>query len=227
MTQVKAPYKKPTLPDLTILLEALQNEILHTLNCVKIGVIEAFDAGTATRAANVNVRIAFTQVTSVSPDGTRTLAEYAPLYNVPVLFPNGGGFTLTFPVAIGDECIVLFNDKQIDNWLLSGIGQPPSMNRTHDLSDGIAIVGLRNNTRALANISTSSTQLRTDDGQTFVDVSAGKIQLVADEVVIHGRNKTTFDAGGTGFVYTPSLITTYTDGVTSNHNPPNPPEVPT
>jgi hypothetical protein len=77
------------------------------------------------------------------------------------------------------------------------------------------------------NISATATQLRSADGQTFVEVGPGKIQLVADEVVIHSRNKTVLDAGGTGFVYTPTKIDTYTNGVTTVGHLPNPPAVPT
>lgn len=223
MTQVPAPYKKPTLPDLTILLETIQRGVMEQINCAKVGTIQSFNA----TLQEATIAIAFTQVTSVSPTGVKTFAQYPLLVNVPVMFPQGGGFALTFPIAAGDECIVIFNDRQIDNWLATGAGQPPSLGRVHDLSDGIAIVGLRNNTRALAGVSTSSTQLRSVDGATYIDMAAGKIQIVANEVVIHGNVKATFDANGTGFVYTASTIDTYTNGITPTTHAPNPPEVPT
>lgn len=223
MTQITPNLKKPTLPKLSDLLDTLKREIFKTMNCVKIGTIQSFDA----TKQEVNVEVAFTQVTSTSPTGVKTLAPYPLLLNVPVLFPAGGGFTLTFPIEAGDECLLLFNDRQLDNWLAQGAGQPPSVGRAHDLSDAIAIVGLRNNTRALSGVSTSSVQMRSDDGSTYIDMAPGKIQIVADEVIVHGNLKTTFDAGGTGFVYTPSQIDTYTNGVPSTSHVPHPPEVPT
>lgn len=223
MSQVIPDLKKPTLPSLTNLLDQLKREVMRDINCVKVGVIKDFNADTQ----EASVEIAFTQVTSTSTAGVKTYASYPLLFNVPVLFPCGGGFTLTFPITAGDECLVLFNDRQLDNWLATGAGSPPSNGRAHDLSDGIAIVGVRNLTRALANISTTSAQLRSDDGETYIDMAPGKIQIVADEVVLHSRTKITFDANGTGFVYTTSQIDTYTNGVTSNNHAPNPPEVPT
>lgn len=149
------------------------------------------------------------------------------LVDCPVCFTGGGGATLTFPITQGDECLIVFASRCIDAWWQSGGVQPPIELRMHDLSDGFAIVGVRSRPRVLSSISTTSTQLRSDDGETYIDFASGKIQIVADEVVIHGRNKTTFDAGGTGFIYTPATIDTYTDGVPSNHHSPNPPEVPT
>jgi hypothetical protein len=186
MTQYPAPVKKPTLPDFNILLEALKNEMMHQLNCVKIGVVQAFYPGNANNAPTVDVKVAFTQVISTAADGTRTLAEYAPLLKVPVSFQQGGGCIMTFPVAAGDECLILFNDMQLDNWLLSGAGQPPSIDRTHDWSDAIAIVGVRSNPRGIASISTATAQLRSITGDTYVEIDpSGQIVNIAAPVQIN------------------------------------------
>lgn len=179
MTAITPNLKKPTLPSLTNLLDALKREIMKGINCVKIGTIQSYNA----TLQEVTVAIAFTQVTSTSPTGVKTFAEYPLLLNVPIYYPSGGGFTLTFPIAAGDECIVLFNDRQLDNWLATGAGQPPTVGRVHDLSDGIALVGVRNNTRALAGVSTDSTQLRDDAGDTYVEVKNGTINIIAPTAV--------------------------------------------
>lgn len=176
MTQTVPNGKKPTIPSLTILLENLKADIFQQLNCVKIGTIKEFYPVLQT----VDVQIAYSQITSETLDGVRTLAEFPLLVNVPVYFQSGGGFTMTFPISEGDECLLLFNDRQIDNWVLSGSGKPPSIERAHDLSDAFALVGIRNNTRLLANVSTSTAQLRSDDGSTYVEVAgSGIVNIVA------------------------------------------------
>lgn len=214
-------------PSLSSLFDAHKSELFKNLNCCRIGVIKEFFAGDANTAPTATVEIAQTQVASISPDGTKTLQAFPPILSAPVFFPSGGGFTLTFPVAAGDECLVLFHDRELDNWLKSGAGQAPTTPRMHDLSDAVILVGMRSNPRALDGISTAATQLRSDDGQTLVEVGTGKIQLIADEVVIHARNKATFDANGTGFVYTANQIDRYENGVSTSNNAPHPPEVPT
>lgn len=176
MTIQNPGYLQPAKQTLETLLNAVSYEIMKKINCVKVGVIQSFDAATQ----QAEVEIAFTQVTSIAPDGTQTLAAYPLLLNVPVIFPSGGGFTLTFPIAAGDECVVLFNDRQRDNWQIAGAGLPPSIGRLHDISDGIAIVGVRNLTRSLAGVSTSSAQLRNDAGDTYVEVAgAGVVNVIA------------------------------------------------
>lgn len=215
MTQITPNLKKPILPSLSNLLDMLKREIMKEINCVKVGVIQAFDAS----KQEVTVEIAFTQVTSINAaTGVKTFASYPLLLNVPVLFPSGGGFTLTFPVAAGDECIVLFNDRQIDNWLAQGAGQPPTVGRAHDLSDGLAIVGLRNNTRALSGFSTSTAQLRSDDGSTYVEIAGGQvvnvvaptqINLTSPAVVISGTlNVQNLQGAATPCTITGSIHTT-------------------
>lgn len=222
MTNITPDIKKPALPSLSDLLDRLKREVLRDINCVKIGTIQSFNAVTQ----EVEVEIAFTQVTSTSVTGVQTYATYPLLLNVPVLFPCGGGFTLTFPITVGDECVVLFNDRQIDAWLASGAGLPPPTSRAHDLSDGIAIVGVRNLTRSLASVSTNSAQLRSDDGTTFVDVNALGVKVHAGTVYewdVHGYGQKITWTGGANYT-----IDNYTVGAvitTNNHSiaPPGPP----
>lgn len=51
---------------------------------------------------------------------------------------------MTFPIKKDDECLVIFSDLSIDNWWESGNVQNPVEQRRHDLSDGMAIFGLKN-----------------------------------------------------------------------------------
>lgn len=66
------------------------------------------------------------------------------------MMPRGGGFALTFPVAAGDECLVVFADACIDSWWQSGGVQNQAEKRRHDLSDGIVIPGLWSQPNKLA-----------------------------------------------------------------------------
>jgi len=163
-------------PSLVALMDALKRNIMLGINCAKIGTIVSFDAGASgVRPATATVQIAQQQVTGIDNNGNKTYAAYPQLELVPVFFPCGGGFTLTFPVQAGDECLLLFSDRDIDNWYQNGAWQPPYSGRTHDMSDAIALVGLRSCPRALGGISTTSTQLRSDDGTTYVEVKAGQL----------------------------------------------------
>ena len=130
------------------------------------GIIESYDAAKMT----VTVQPAIERVSTI--DGARTRMTL--LQDVPVVFPGGGGYMLTFPIAAGDECLVIFASRSIDSWWQSGGVQPPVSARFHSLSDGFALVGLRSLARSLSPPpSGSAVQLRSDSGAAYVEIKAG------------------------------------------------------
>lgn len=140
------------------------------------GVIESFDDVALTCVVQPAIKIPVR-----ANDGTVTTAALPPVVDCPVQFPSGGNCTLTFPVAPGDECLLVFASRSVDAWWQSGGVQEQSALRMHDLSDGFALLGFRSRPRALPGISATSAQLRSDDGATYVDLNpaAGTLKLVA------------------------------------------------
>jgi hypothetical protein len=102
----------------------------------------------------------------------QTFINLPELLDVPVLFPRGGSYTMTFPIQPGDECVVVFMSRCMDNWWAQGGIQNQYEKRMHDLSDGMAFVGpwSQKTVTALTNVSTTTTQIRTNDGKIFVEI---------------------------------------------------------
>lgn len=71
-----------------------------------------------------------------------TTQEMPILNNVPVIFPRAGRASLTFPVASGDTCLLLFIERSTDLWKSVGGVVAPNDPRKFDLSDAVAIMGL-------------------------------------------------------------------------------------
>lgn len=126
-------------PDLSTVLKQTKRDVRTTFNCVNVGIIQAFDPA----KQSATIRIALKQVASIAPDGTKTLQEHPLILQCPVMTLFGGNSFINLPIVPGDTCIVLFNDREIDNWLLNGGVQVPTTPRTHDLTDAIALVGIR------------------------------------------------------------------------------------
>lgn len=128
------------------------------------GIVQSFDPDALTVSVQPAVR------GSIADERGAVAAINLPLLpDVPVVFPHGGGFSLTFPISPGDECLVVFASRCIDGWWQSGGVQAPAEQRMHDLSDGIAIPGPWSQAYKLVpSVDADNTQLRTDDGQAHV-----------------------------------------------------------
>ena len=163
------------------------------------GIIQSYDPA----AQTVTVQPAIT-LDQRLPSGASVTAHRTILTDVPVQFPAGGGHGLTFPISPGDECLVVFASRCIDAWWQNGGVQRPIEPRMHDLSDGFALLGFRSKPRALAGVSTSTTQIRSDDGQTYVEINGGAksvtLHSVATSILLDG-------AAGTVEVAAPSGMT--------------------
>lgn len=120
-------------PTLYSLIQELKADIFKNLNAVKIGSIQSFD--TTTRMATV--QIAFKRILN-----NGDILSIPVLLDCPVFTLQGGGAAFQAPIEIGDECIVLFADANIDAWYANGGQSAPADGRQHDLSDGIVLVGL-------------------------------------------------------------------------------------
>lgn len=121
-------------------LQLLKRDIFVSMNAVKIGQINSFDPAKKT----AEVQILFK---GMRADGT--IFSNPQLVDCPVFTPQGGGAFLQLPIAAGDQCIVIFSDRNLDYWFQSGGESVPADERCHDLSDGIALVGVNALTSAM------------------------------------------------------------------------------
>lgn len=155
------------------------------------GIIQSFDPGTVTCVVQPVVKGYIP-----TSDGATNPSNLPLLLDVPVIFPRGGGVTLTFPVEAGDECLVVFADRCIDFWHQSGGVQEAANGRMHHLADATAQVGLQSQAQKISGISTTTAQLRTDDGAAFIEldpgshavnvVTSGKLTATAEETTVNG-----------------------------------------
>lgn len=107
-------------------------------------------------------------------------SELPVLVDVPVQFPRGGGFVLTFPMAPGDEGLIVFGERCIDGWFVSGNKSKPLDYRLHDYSDAFFIPGVSSIPNAVPDIAMDGVSMRTIDNNTYVKVTNGKIFIKGD-----------------------------------------------
>ena len=163
------------------------------------GVIQSYDPTKRTCVVQPALKALVEDV-----NGVKSWINLPLLVDCPVQFPGGGGITLSFPIAAGDECLVIFSARCIDAWWQLGGVQVQAELRMHDLSDGMVIPGFSSVPNVEPALSTTKAQLRNKAGTTYVEVDAAgevtvkatvkvtlqapAIDLVSSNVTINGRD---------------------------------------
>ena len=168
-------------PDLlNIIKDAVTEEILAIWTNLPCEVV-SYDPEAVTVEVKPLIRVPVR-----TPEGSIKMIEIPILQDVPVMFPCAGGFTITHPIDVGDECIVSFSSRNIDLWWQSGGVQNPFDTRHHDLSDGFAFFKPQSQAKKIKNISAENLEIRSDDNAT-------KIQITRDGIINFFGKKAVFD----------------------------------
>lgn len=195
----------------------------ESTNCIKIGKIEGVDYDSQT----VNVSILHKRRDD-NEVRKQVLHDYPMLKAVPFIVLGGGGGSLTFPISVGDNCLLLFCDYEIDRWWDTGESLPATFERKHDISDAFALIGVHSMVDLLQGYS-QYVKLKYSDSS-YVEVGesvdiyneqtnvSGKLDVTGD---ITGSAKATAELhdsrGVTGmFVTVDNKTITVADGIITN-----------
>lgn len=126
-------------PTLTRVLDAAIAQGLAGLRVMVPGEVIDFDAPTQT----ATIQPLLSDLIFDGGGTVGTVVQLPPINSVPVQFPGAGGFAETWPVAAGDPCLLVFADRSLDNWYERGGVVDPVEERRHDITDAVAILGVR------------------------------------------------------------------------------------
>lgn len=132
------------------------------------GIIQLFDPLTQT----VKVDLAIMRIINGENQ------KYTVLIDIPIMLPSVQGFHLTMPIKKGDECLVVFADRCIDNWFIEGGVQPQLKHRIHHISDGFAIIGVNSTPNLITEYDPDNMVLRnTKNDQKITLKATGDIDI--------------------------------------------------
>lgn len=163
---------------LRVAMEGYSSEVWTALP----GIISAYNptkqTASVTPAILINTRDQY---------GNFTQQQIPDALDVPVVFPSGGGFAVSWVPAVGDEVLLVFSCRCIDNWWAASgpAGSPTPQTqaelRLHSLSDGFAIPGPKSVPNAATVVQpTNSMRLGLTSGTAYVEVTAaGAVNVVA------------------------------------------------
>ena len=189
--------------DEVVLIEQIIKRYQVSMWTALPGIVQSYDPETMTCEVQPAI-----QARIQAADGSVNVVNLPMLLDCPVVFPRGGGCSLTFPIKQGDECLVVFASRGIDYWWQQGGTQPSPEARMHDLSDGFVIPGPYSQVQKIGSVSTSEVQLRSDDGQSVlginpnthdfniktpssINISAESINMTCDAMVVNASKEFT------------------------------------
>lgn len=161
-------------PTTTDLLDVTKRNLSTDMNCINIGEIQEFNATTQV----AKVQLLLKKVTAIYSDGTRAVEERPALWDVPCVTLFGGNAFLSMPIQVGDNCLVFFNDREIDQWFSKGGLQTPMTYRAHSVSDAIAIVGIRSLQDSIADYLAEGIRLSLSP-ENRITITEGLIETIA------------------------------------------------
>lgn len=168
--------------NLTDALNLSKKDIFLSMNCHAIGTIQSFTASNQTASATIAYQKVFFRVNSTTQAYEPYLLPYPLLIDAPVICLGGGAAALTFPITAGDECLILFNDRDIDNWFASNTGGAPATARSHAFTDGFILVGIRSLSNVIENYDTANVVIQNDQAKVAIGPSLIRISNATQDL---------------------------------------------
>jgi hypothetical protein len=205
--------RKQVEPDLKDLLDLHRKEIMLSMNCHAIATVQSFDSAKQTVTATINYKKTLFQDTG---EGIYrpVLIDYPVLVDCPAIVLTGGAFSLKMPIQAGDTCVILFNDRDIDNWFQSGQVKEVNTGRLHSFADGLALVGVRSLANSLTGyademvvLGDGTHDLKVGDGEASINVGTTTVKAKTSKVRI-ANGTTTHNTLLADLITTINAITT-------------------
>jgi hypothetical protein len=159
---------KPGDPDNREVLNNFKFEIFNDLNCHMIGSIISFNATNQTAEVSLKFKRQLQTET----------VNYTVLKDCPVIIHKYE----RKPILPGDECLILFNDRNIDSWFNGGTATVPNNILLHDMGDAIVLIGLHSLPNSISNY--DNTKLGFTDGNASL-----LINTTNEKIIISNNNQ--------------------------------------
>lgn len=162
--------------------------MLQINTCIP-AIVDTFDSATQRISARPAIRGKF-----INPDDFSVqYFDYPKITNIPLSIqwsPNIGG--ITYPIKSGDICTLIFSQRSLDNFLISGKTSNPfdpadskyTEIRLFDLTDAMCFPGIITNNLQIQGYNNDAIEVRTVDGLKKVSVSENELTMQAGTSII-------------------------------------------
>lgn len=164
-------------PSITQVMDAFFKRSAEDVFTALPGVVKAFNAVTMTADIQLAVKLP-----RRNGDGSAEYEEAPILGDVPIVYPRGGGFQMTFPLAAGDGVLVVFSTLDTGAWETSGLAPSEPLNLIRGgLNSCVALPGWNAITAPMSPLDATSRESKGmigKDGGLHVELSDAHVDVV-------------------------------------------------
>lgn len=164
LNRVLGPQSQVQIRDV---LDRTKDDVFYNLNCVQVGSIVSYDPAKNTASLQIGMKRQLPN---------NEIIDYPVLQDCPVFFLSGGQSYMSMPIQVGDSCLILFNDRDIDTWWATGESNVPNTPRAHSLSDAICLVGVRNQSDRVT-LKTNAIEINGADKKILINTDIANISI--------------------------------------------------
>ena len=166
----------PTKPDKVFMDRLIVKKAMASVNSHRVGRIVAFYKEDLTCDVQMLEQI---------PQSKGGSAEFSLLLKLPLIIEGTDTKHITFGNIVGSECLVHFNDRDIDNWFKTGESYKPNTTRLHSFSDGFVTL------RPYSKVKTFTYYeggIEIKNGNTIIHLNDdGTVDITATTIIVNGN----------------------------------------
>lgn len=159
----------PLKPDKAYLDNQLIRKTSSGINCHRVGKIVKFNKADLT----CDVKLLELMNKPLGSSG-----KFAIIPQLPLIIEGTDTSHLTWGNIVGSECLVHFNDRDIDNWFVTGEEYLPNTTRLHDFSDGFVTLRPYNKLKVF----------QYDEQAVVLENTDSKIRITENTIQITNKN---------------------------------------
>lgn len=166
-------------------LRELFRRVLYGVHTSMPGIITAVGEYKGVRV--VSVQPVIQQLDTL--DDEMAFKAIDPIPNTPVCVPHAEdlGLSMTVPLRVGNEGMIHFAERSLDNWLEKAGVQPPAepvQPRSHDFADAVFVPGITSVAHPIANWSDDAIEVRNEDATVALSVSVDTVAMRSGGAVV-------------------------------------------
>ncbi|MCP4967374.1 MAG: hypothetical protein GY926_19350 [bacterium] len=165
-------------PTLTEAMTSLGEYVQGRTRTITPARVVSFTEGSSTSGAFATVQ---PEIKVSFPGGG--YRDMDPIPDCPVIFPGGGGWSISWPLIPGDHVALLIADRDLGRWRQQGREVAPGDGRRHNPGDAIVLPGLNPDTIA-PTTPTGDLMLKNDAGTVSITIKPDKVVVDGASVEI-------------------------------------------